>query len=151
MTLLARIRNQTNFFRKNKRIKRILVGDDEYDISLTIKVVLEQNDFKVDSFNDASEALENFTTGKYDLVILDVVMPGMSGFSLFSEIRKLDDKIPICFLTAAHEIYYEALKKRYTNIDENCIIHKPVDDESPISRNDMCTSPAISLIVLPSL
>lgn len=40
--------------RKNKRIMRILVVDDEYDISLTIKVVLEQNGFKVDSFNDNS-------------------------------------------------------------------------------------------------
>jgi DNA-binding response OmpR family regulator len=47
------------------------VVDDEYDITLAIKVVLEENGFKVDSFNDASEALENFSTGLYDLVILD--------------------------------------------------------------------------------
>ena len=39
---------------KNKRIKRILVVDDEYDVSLTMKVVLEQKGFKVDSFTDAS-------------------------------------------------------------------------------------------------
>jgi CheY-like chemotaxis protein len=116
--------------RKNKRIKRILVVDDEYDISLTIKVVLEQNGFKVDSFNDASEALGNFTTGLYNLVILDVIMQGMSGFSLYAEIRRLDDKVPICFLTAADELYYEALKKSHPNIDESCIIHKPVDNDS---------------------
>jgi DNA-binding response OmpR family regulator len=41
--------------------KRILVLDDEYDISLTIKVVLEENGFKVDSSNDASQALEVLT------------------------------------------------------------------------------------------
>ena len=46
---------------KNKRIKRILV-DDEYDISLAIKVVLEENGFKVHSFNEASKALEDFIT-----------------------------------------------------------------------------------------
>jgi DNA-binding response OmpR family regulator len=40
-------------------MKRILVVDDEYDISLTIKVFLEENGFIVDSFNDASQALEN--------------------------------------------------------------------------------------------
>jgi DNA-binding response OmpR family regulator len=74
-------------------MKRILVVDDEYDVSLTIKVVLEDNGFEVDSFNDASEALENFKTGIYDLVILDVIMEGMSGFSLYNEIRKLDDKV----------------------------------------------------------
>ena len=78
-----------------------------------MKVVLEENGFKVDSFTDASEALENFTTGIYDLVILDVKMPRMSGFSLHKKIRELDDKVTICFLTAADEVYYEILKKRY--------------------------------------
>jgi DNA-binding response OmpR family regulator len=111
-------------------MKRILVVDDEYDISLTIKVVLEENGFKVDSFNDASQALENFMADAYDLVILDVIMPGMNGFSLYNEIRKVDDKIPICFLTAADELYYETLKKSHPNIDESCIIHKPVDNNS---------------------
>jgi len=116
--------------RKNKRIKRILLVDDEYDISLTIKVVLEENGFLVDSFNDASHALGNFTISRYDLVILDVKMPGMSGFSLYGEIRKLDDKVPICFLTAVDELYYETLKKYHPNIDESCIIHKTVDNDS---------------------
>ncbi len=115
---------------KNKRIKRILVVDDEYDVNLTIKLVLEENGFKVDSFTDASEALENFMTGLYDLVILDVKMPAMSGFSLHKKIRELDDKVTICFLTAADEVYYETLKKCSPNIDENCIIHKPVDNDS---------------------
>ena len=116
--------------RENKRIKRILLVDDEYDISLTIKVVLEENGLIVDSFNDASHVLENFMTGMYDLVILDVIMEGMSGFSLYDEIRKLDDKVPICLLTAADEHYYETLKKSHPNIDESCIIHKPVDNDS---------------------
>jgi DNA-binding response OmpR family regulator len=54
----------------------------------------------------------------------------MSGFSLYGEIRKLDDKVPICFLTAADELHYETLKKSHPNIDESCIIHKPVDNDS---------------------
>jgi DNA-binding response OmpR family regulator len=119
---------------KNKRIKRILMVDDEYDVGLTIQVVLEENGFKVDSFNDASEALENFTTGIYDLVILDVIMEGISGFSLYNEIRKLDDRVPICFLTAVDELYYETLKKSHPNIDESCIIHKPVDNDSLLAQ-----------------
>jgi DNA-binding response OmpR family regulator len=119
---------------KNKRIKKILVVDDEYDVSLTIKLVLEENGFRVDSFTDASEALENFMTGLYDLAILDVKMPGMSGFSLYKTIRELDDRITICFLTAAGEVYYETLKKNYPNIDENCIIRKPVDNDSLLRK-----------------
>jgi DNA-binding response OmpR family regulator len=109
---------------------RILLVDDEPNIILVMKLVLEENGFKVDSFTDASEALENFRTGRYDLVIVDVKMPGMNGFSLYTKIKKLDDKVRICFLTAADKVYYENLKKHYSSIKENCVIHKPVDNES---------------------
>jgi DNA-binding response OmpR family regulator len=117
-------------FQKDNGIKRILVVDDEYDIGLTIKVVLEENGFKVDSFTDASQALQNFRNDLYDLVILDVIMPETDGFSLYEKIKKLDDRVIICFLTATNDTYYEILKKNYPNINENCIIHKPVDNES---------------------
>jgi DNA-binding response OmpR family regulator len=86
--------------------------------------------FKVNSFSDASQALENFTAGLYDLVILDVKLPGMNGFSLYEKIKKLDDKVRICFLTAADKAYYEIFKKHYPSIKENCVIYKPVDNES---------------------
>jgi DNA-binding response OmpR family regulator len=111
-------------------MKRILVVDDEYDITLVVKLVLEENGFKVDSFTNAFEALENFSTGLYDLAIVDVIMPDMDGFGLYENIKKLDDKVIVCFLTATHDAYYEVLKKNYPNINENCIIHKPVDNES---------------------
>ena len=82
------------------------------------------------SFTDATEALENFITGLYDLAILDVRMPDMDGFSLYESIKKLDDKVIVCFLTVTHDAYYEILKKHYPKINENCVIHKPVDNES---------------------
>ena len=66
MMVLVGSMNQTN---KAREI-RVLVVDDEYDVSLTIKLVLEEYGFKVDSFTDASEALKNFTTGLYDLVMM---------------------------------------------------------------------------------
>ena len=130
MMVLVGSMNQTN---KAREI-RVLVVDDEYDVSLTIKLVLEENGFKVDSFTDASEALKNFITGLYDLVILDVKMPEMSGFSLYKKIRKLDDKVIICYMTAVDEVSYEDLKKCYPNIDEICIIHKPVDNDSLLGQ-----------------
>jgi CheY-like chemotaxis protein len=52
---------------KNKRKKRILLVDDEYDANFTIKLVLEKNGFRVDSFTDASGALENFRAGAIDV------------------------------------------------------------------------------------
>src|SRR5262245_28945983 len=99
--------------KKDNGIKRILVVDDEYDVSSVIKLVLEDNGFKVDSFTDASHALENFTADTYDIVILDVIMPEMDGFSLYEKIKKLDDKVAICFLTATDDAYYKILKKNY--------------------------------------
>src|SRR5437660_10755158 len=106
-------------------MKRILLVDDEYDVNFVMKLVLEKNGFKVDSFTDASEALENFRAGLYDLVILDVKLPTTDGFSLYEKIKKMDDKVMICFLTAADKAYYEILKKHYPSVNENCVIHKP--------------------------
>ena len=121
-------------FQKDNGIKRILLVDDEYDISLTIKIVLEENGFKVDSFTDASQALQNFRNGLYDLVIIDVIMPEMDGFILYEKLKKLDNKVIICFLTATNDTYYEILKKNYPTINENRIIHKPVDNESLLKQ-----------------
>jgi DNA-binding response OmpR family regulator len=76
------------------------------------------------SFNERSVCDKN------EQYISKQQMEGMSGFSLYNEIRKLDDKVPICFLTAADGLYYETLKKSHPNIDESFIIHKPVDNDS---------------------
>ena len=121
-------------FQKDNGIKRILLVDDEYDINLTIKVVLEENGFKVDSFTDASQALQNFRNRLYDLVILDVIMPEMDGFRLYEKIKKLDDKVAFCLLTTTDDAYYKILKENYPSINENCVIHKPVDNECLLKR-----------------
>ena len=116
-------------------VKRILVVDDEHDINLTLKFVLEGNDFKVDSFTNPLVALQNFKSGLHDLVVLDVKMPIMNGFGLSQAIRKLDEKVKICFLTAVSDVYYEAFgTKTVPNIDEKCIIRKTVENESLIKQ-----------------
>ena len=110
--------------------KRILVVDDEFDTSLTIKVVLEADNFRVDSFTDPHGALRNFTAGLYDLAIIDLRMPLMNGFAFYGEIKKLDNNLKMCFLTAAEDTYYEAfMKQAFPKNDENCIIRKPVENE----------------------
>ena len=65
--------------------KRVLIVDDESDVNLAIKMILEENGFKVDSFTDPVLALENFRkeAGMYDLLILDIKMPNMDGFELW--------------------------------------------------------------------
>jgi DNA-binding response OmpR family regulator len=77
--------------KKIMRKNRILIVDDEDDINLLFKIVLEDNGFKVDTFNDPLLALQNFTAVSYDLLILDMLMPNMNGFELYQKIRMLDD------------------------------------------------------------
>jgi DNA-binding response OmpR family regulator len=113
-----------------QQIKNILVVDDEYDINVTLECILNQSGFRVYSFTSPLIALESVKPGLYHLAILDVKMPVMNGFGLYNEIRKVDDKIKICFLTAATDIYYEVFRKEaFPHIDENFIIQKPVENE----------------------
>jgi DNA-binding response OmpR family regulator len=86
-----------------KRIKVLIVDDEPY-VNLTLKMVLEEKSFEVITFTNPMSALENFRKGLYDLLILDVKMPNMTGFQLYREIKKIDDKAKVCFLTAG-EMY----------------------------------------------
>ncbi len=115
---------------------RVLLVDDEPDLNLTLKLTLEENKFRVDSFTDPLSALENFEeeAGSYDLVILDIQMPGINGFELYRQIRKIDDKVKVCFLTAS-EMYYEEFRKElFPVLDNNCYIQKPIENETLIKR-----------------
>jgi CheY-like chemotaxis protein len=127
-------RSKQQLVKNYKGINRILVVDDEHDISFVLRLVLEGSGFAVDVFNNPLTALQNFRTASYDLAILDVKMPVLNGFGLYQQIRKLDDKVKICFLTAATDFNYEALGKQFANIDEKYIIRKPIENESLIQQ-----------------
>ena len=105
--------------------KRILMVDDETDIISIFKIVLEMNDFEVDAYNDPLTALHNFKQNEYDLVILDIRMPDISGFELYKKIRMVDDKVNVCFMTA-FEDYRQEFKESFPMLDEiKCFIRKP--------------------------
>jgi len=76
---------------------------------------LEDEGFNVDAFTDPILALSNFKPNYYSLVILDINMPKMNGYDLYKEIRKLDNKVKICFLTAS-ELYNENLRSQTKEI-----------------------------------
>jgi CheY-like chemotaxis protein len=117
--------------------KKILLIDDEPDVTYTIKTILEDNGFKVDSFNDPILAFNYYKANFYDLVILDIKMPKMDGFELYTKIREQDPKVKICFLTAS-EMYYEKFRKAQSQfgriIEEECFIQKPIKNEDLIRK-----------------
>jgi DNA-binding response OmpR family regulator len=113
---------------------RILVVDDEPDLTQVSTLALEYHGFKVNSFNDAQEALAKFKPGLYDLVILDIKMPKMDGFELYHEIKKIDNDANVCFLTASELYYEEFRKKEYCALDRNLFIKKPIENEELVKE-----------------
>jgi DNA-binding response OmpR family regulator len=115
----------------NDRKTRILLVDDEYDISLTFKIGLEESGFIVDSFNDPLLALTHFKPGIYNLLLLDIKMPKMDGFELCKQLKKIDGKVKVCFITAfdIRKGDTKAASTMLDNDDDNDdkhIIQKPI-------------------------
>jgi DNA-binding response OmpR family regulator len=114
--------------------KRILVVDDESDLTLFYRMSLEYHGFEVETFNDSRKALSNFKTDYYDLIILDIKMPNMDGFELYTEIRKRDKKAKVCFLTASELYYKEFRMKEYSALDKSLFIRKPIGNEDMLKE-----------------
>jgi CheY-like chemotaxis protein len=118
----------------NTSNKRILIVDDEADIARFFKLALEHAGFIVDVFNDPVKSLSNYKAGTYDLLLLDIRMPQMSGFELYDKIKEIDDNVNVCFITAFEE-YFNEFKKRFPHSDKTeWFIRKPVGVEELISR-----------------
>ncbi len=80
--------------------KRILVVDDDGFVGESIKIVLEMEEHTVEVVSDPFDALERYRAGKYDVVLTDNCMPGMTGLELSAKIKELDANQPVLMLTA---------------------------------------------------
>ena len=97
-----------------KRNNRILLVDNAPDIALAFKIGLEDNGFVVDAFNDPQIASANFKDGLYDLLLLDIKMPKMTGFEFYQQMKEMDKKVKVCFITASEYIITKRLQKNYS-------------------------------------
>ena len=113
--------------------KGILIVDDDQDVIVSLKITLENYGFKVDSYNDPLLALSNFKPFFYDLLLIDIRMPNMTGFEFSLRIRGLDADVKICFITA-FDIYYKSLLEEYPNMDFDCFIKKPISAQALLER-----------------
>lgn len=82
-----------------EKVKILLCEDDE-NLGMLLREYLQAKDFDVDLLPDGEAGYKSFVNGKYDLCILDVMMPKKDGFTLAQDIRKINGVVPIVFLTA---------------------------------------------------
>lgn len=130
----------------NRARKKILIVDDEPDVTFTIKVILTSNGYQVDAFEDAEEALANFKNQAYFLAFLDIKMPKMNGFDLYMKLREIDGEMKVCFLTALGEFddYYRQYKKEDVAPVWGIrhIVRKPIDNSKLLEEVSVMTTTA---------
>ncbi|MFL6341563.1 MAG: response regulator [Nitrososphaeraceae archaeon] len=121
--MAAAAANSSNNGSNNPR--KILIVDDEPDITSTFDMILQMNGFEVDTYNDPLSALSNFRPNSYGLALLDIIMPKMNGFELSKKIKNIDNKVEVCFITA-FEDYREEFKESFPELEEaKYFIRKP--------------------------
>ena len=126
--------SMTNY-NDRKKNNRILLVDDEPDITYIVEMVLQNNRFVVDSYTDPTLALSNFKPRLYDLLLLDIRMPKMNGFELYQKMKEIDSNVKICFFTAS-ELFYEEYRRfdPNTRLDKEYFIQKPFKTKEMIRQ-----------------
>lgn len=82
------------------RSAKLLLVEDDVNFGAVLKAYLQMNDFAVTLVSDGSLAKAQYKVGAHDLCILDVMLPGLDGFTLAKHIRMVDPDVPFIFLTA---------------------------------------------------
>ena len=110
--------------------------DDEQDLTFTLKETLDETGlFQVETFTDPVLALSEFKAGVYDLAVLDIRMPGMNSFQLCRKLKDMDNRLKICFLTAAELLYYQETDSDVIDgLGTHYFVSKPVDNEDFVRR-----------------
>ena len=118
---------------KSKTDGRILIVDDEPDITESFGLALEDSGFEVDKYNDPAIALASFEPNVYSLLILDIKMPKMDGFELYDKIKKIDNKVKVFFISA-FDIDRAAISKKYPGLKTENFLPKPIQIPELIKR-----------------
>jgi len=112
--------------------KKILVVDDDDDISIVMKMMLDHFGHHVETASNGNEAIELAASKKYDVILMDVKMPGMSGIDAYRQIKSVDKASNIVFVTG-----YCSGKEMASIIEERCdILKKPFEIGALVSLID---------------
>ena len=109
--------------------ERILVIDDEEAVRMSFTSALEDTGFEVDTAESGEKGLQMKKDAEYDLIFLDLKMPGMNGVETLRQIRKTDKKVPVYIFTAFHKEFFEELKIARKEGLGFEVLKKPVSNE----------------------
>jgi DNA-binding response OmpR family regulator len=123
--------------------KRILIVDDEVDITDSLKTGLVNQGFIVDTYNDPMAALVHFKSKEYDVVILDIRMSKMTGFDLYREMVKLDGKTNYCFFTA-FDIHQSEFEKVFPDVNVRAFLKKPISPSQMVERLNLVVNQPVT-------
>ncbi len=101
---------------------KILLVDDNFELGFTLKELLELKGFQVEYVEDGFAALDKFKENDFDLVIMDIVMPGMDGIEIFKKMRETKKNIKVIFLSGFID---EKRKEKLKNMGIKDFIEKP--------------------------
>lgn len=107
--------------------RRILFIDDNPDLTQALQVAIElraRGALSITTYNDPVEAIRSFKRGDYDLVLLDYHMPRMNGFEVCRELRRIDNSVKVCLLTAS-DIRGSEFATMLYDVKVQALIRKP--------------------------
>jgi DNA-binding response OmpR family regulator len=120
----------------------ILIIDDNRDITYLLKIGLERSGFGVTTYNNPMDAVMDFSPFTYDLIILDIEMPGMDGFQVYQDLKNIDEKVKVCFFTALEE-YEDGIKSALLYEGGSCqVLKKPTTIHALVEKVDQMLAPA---------
>lgn len=109
--------------------KRILVIDDDEAIRKSFVLTLEDEGYQVDTAESGERGLVMKRSSDYDLIFLDLKMPGMDGVETLRRLRKIDRDVPIYIITAFHREFFDRLKQAKEERIDFELLRKPIDSE----------------------
>jgi len=106
--------------------KRILVIDDDESIRKSFTLALEDTAYQVDTAESGEKGIEMEQQEKYNLIFLDLKMPGLNGVETLRELRKIDKDVPVYIVTAFHKEFFEGLKSAGEDGIDFEVVKKPI-------------------------
>jgi len=110
---------------------KLLIVEDEKRLAEAVAQILKRNNFDVDICMNGEDGLDNALTGVYDVILLDILLPGMDGLSVLKELRAAEVHTPIILLTALGEV---SDRVRGLDLGADDYLPKPFKTEELIAR-----------------